>query len=118
LVDNLICTVCPVACNMTIEGQRKDNYIVSGNKCDKGKSYAIQEIKNPVRIFTSTINITGGSIKRLPIRSKEPVPKNIIREIITPIREIKVKAPIKKGDVIIKNILGSGIDIVASRSVD
>lgn len=118
MINNLICTVCPIACNITVEEDGNDKYKVYGNKCEKGEAYAVQEIKNPVRIFTSTVNISGSNIKRLPIRSKDPVPKNIISEIIKPIREIRVNAPIKKGDIIIENILGSGVDIVASRSVN
>lgn len=118
MINNLICTVCPIACNITVENKENDKYKIRGNKCEKGEVYAVQEIKNPVRIFTSTVNISGGNIKRLPIRSKVPVSKNIISEIIKPIREIQVNAPIKKGDIIIENILGSGVDIVASRSVN
>lgn len=118
MINRLVCIVCPIACKISISEQDQGNYEVIGNKCEKGKNYALQEIKNPVRIFTTTINIKGGNIKRLPVRSKEPVPKNIITELIKPVKEVKINAPIKKGDVIIENILGSGVDIVASRSVN
>ena len=118
MTNKLVCIVCPTACKISISEKKQGEYEVTGNKCEKGKAYALQEIKNPVRIFTTTINIKGGKVKRLPVRSKEPVPKNIITELIKPVREIQINAPVKRGDVIIKNVFGSGVDIVASRSVD
>ncbi|WP_010239340.1 DUF1667 domain-containing protein [Clostridium arbusti] len=117
MVNRLVCTVCPTSCKISIEEHNEGEYEVSGNKCAKGKSYALQEIKNPVRIFTTTVSIKGGSIKRLPVRSKEPVSKNIIEKLMKPVKAVDVYAPVKKGDIIVKNILGSGVDIVASRAV-
>lgn len=118
MTNILVCTICPIACKISVSEQCQENYEVTGNKCEKGKSFALQEIKNPLRIFTTTINIKGGNIKRLPVRSKEPVPKNIITELTKPIREVQINAPVKRGDIIIENILDSGVDIVASRSVN
>ncbi|AGK97024.1 DUF1667 domain-containing protein [Clostridium pasteurianum] len=118
MIDKLICTVCPTACKISITENKEGNYQVAGNRCEKGKNYAIQEIENPVRIFTTTINIKGGNIKRLPVRSKEPVSKSIVTDLVKPVKEIEINAPVKKGDIIIENILGLGIDIVASRSVN
>lgn len=117
MINKLICTVCPTACKISITEGKEGDFQVTGNRCEKGKNYAIQEIENPVRIFTTTINIKGGNIKRLPVRSKEPVSKSIVTELVKPVKEVKINAPVKKGDIIIENILGLGIDIIASRSV-
>lgn len=117
MINRLVCIVCPISCKLSIEEHNEGEYEIIGNKCNKGKDYAIQEVKNPVRIFTTTINIKGGIIKRLPVRSKEPVPKNIIEKLIEPVKSVNVYAPVKKGDIIVKNVFGLGVDIVASRSV-
>lgn len=118
MINKLICTVCPTACKISISESKEGSFQVTGNRCERGKSYAIQEIENPVRIFTTTINIKGGNIKRLPVRSKEPVSKSIVAELVRPVKAAEINAPVKKGDIIIENILGLGIDIIASRSVN
>jgi CxxC motif-containing protein len=92
-------------------------YDISGYKCERGKVYAEQEIVNPSRILTTTIKIKNGFIKRLPVRSKEPIPKDKILKCMEVLRKIEKEAPISEGDIIIENIFNMGINIVASKDI-
>ncbi|GIM29248.1 molybdopterin oxidoreductase [Clostridium polyendosporum] len=117
MVFKVICTVCPNGCKMNIHELSAGNYDIIGYRCEKGKKYAEQEITNPARILTATIKINNGFIKRLPVRSKESIPKNTILKIIEILKKVEIEAPVSVGDIIIENILGTGINIIASKSV-
>jgi CxxC motif-containing protein len=114
----MICIVCPMGCHLTVShNEKEDGFLVSGNKCNRGKAYAIEEIKNPKRMVPTTVTIEGGVLNRLPVKTKEPIPKGIIFEAMKVINQITVKAPIKCGDVIIENLLETGVSVVATRSM-
>lgn len=108
-----ICIVCPRGCHLQIDDQMR----VSGNKCPKGEAYAKKEVTNPCRLLTSTVKIDSTIIARLPVRSSDELPKNKIQEIVNLLNDIIVMPPIKKGDIVIKNVLGTQINIVATRSI-
>ncbi|WP_255812569.1 DUF1667 domain-containing protein [Acidaminobacter sp. JC074] len=109
----MICIACPIGCHLEVS----DDLIVTGNQCPKGETYAINELKNPMRIVTSTVVIEGAIHKRLPVRTASEIPKNLIMDCMKQINHVVVKAPVKMGDVIIKNVLNTGVDIIASRSM-
>lgn len=110
-MPDLICIVCPRGCKLHVE-----NNIVTGNMCPRGIKYGLEEVNNPMRLFTSTIQVINGRINRLPVKSDKYVPKNRVIDIIQEIRKIKVEAPIFINQVIIKDCLGL-CDIVATRNV-
>ncbi|RLF61977.1 MAG: hypothetical protein DRN31_04720 [Thermoplasmata archaeon] len=112
----IVCIECPVGCEMTAE--KKDGSIkVSGNRCPRGEKYAIQEMTNPRRMLTTTVFVEGGIYPLLPVRSDREIPKGMVRECVKELSKIKVKAPVKMGDVIAKNVCKTGVDIIASRSM-
>ncbi|MTI68272.1 MAG: DUF1667 domain-containing protein [Firmicutes bacterium] len=114
----IVCIVCPKGCYLKIKKNKNiKEYIVKGNKCKRGKEYGIKEITNPTRIITSTVKIENAHLRRLPVKTNRAVSKNIIFECMKVINKVSIKAPIKVGDVIIKNILDTGVDVVASRSM-
>lgn len=115
--SKLVCTACPKGCEIKIVEQGLGGYNIEGNCCETGRKYAEQEIINPARIFTTTVKINNALIKRLPVRSKEAVPKNQMIELMKTVKTIETEAPIKQGEVIIENILDTGIDIIASKSI-
>lgn len=114
----LNCIVCPMGCEMTatIEGGNVTN--VTGNTCPRGAKYAQEEITAPKRMLTSTVRITGGLLPLLPVVSKNPLPKDKVLACAEHLRTITVEAPIAEGATICENILGLGVDIVASRAMD
>ncbi len=113
------CIVCPMSGRMTLEYDNDGNILkVSGNTCKRGETYVKNELTNPVRVVTSTVKLVGGRDRRLPVITKGSVPKDMIFDIMKVIHETKVCTPVKENDMIVANICGTGIDLVASRSAD
>lgn len=110
------CIVCPMSCSLTVY-QEGDNIIVEGNSCKRGKVFGENEFINPKRILTTTVKVDGSFVKRLPVISSDEIPKNKIFECVKELYKISVKPPIKLGQVIMENICGIGVNIVASRSI-
>jgi CxxC motif-containing protein len=112
---DMICVACPIGCNMSIELDSNGKVLaVEGNKCKRGKAYAITECTAPTRMLTTTAKVIDGVNPLIPVRSSQPLPKELLIECVKLINEVSVQAPVKIGDVIIPNILGSGMDIIAS----
>lgn len=111
----LVCIVCPVGCRLTVDIDK--DYSVTGNQCNRGAVYGKKELINPTRTITSTVVISGGTSSRLPVKTSEEIPKNMIFKIMKELDEVRVESPINVGDIIIKNVLNTGVDIVASRSM-
>ena len=116
----LVCIVCPKGCRITLipDETLQDGYKVIGNGCNRGIGYGIKELTSPTRVLTSTVKIKGAIMKRLPVRTKGDIPKSKVFECMELLNDIEVYAPIKVGDVIVKNILGTGVDLTALKSMD
>lgn len=112
--ENLICICCPKGCHLKVN--IKDNKVI-GNDCKRGDVYGIAELTNPVRIVTTTVRVSGGNVAMLPVKTKSPIPKNLNFKCIEVLKELEVNAPIHVGDIIYKNILNTGINIVACRNI-
>lgn len=110
----MVCIRCPKGCQMTVEyeGTRVTN--VKGNSCSKGKAYAIDEITKPVRIVTSTVKVTGGELPVVPVKTSKAIRRNKIFDVMEEIYKAKVNAPVKEGQVILKNPAKCGADIVST----
>ena len=109
----LICIVCPKGCHLTIDEKMN----VTGNGCNRGIKYGIDELTNPTRMVTSTVVIVNGTIPRLPVATSKPIPKNKIMAVMEEINKVNVQAPVYVKEVIISNVLGLGVDIVSTRDV-
>lgn len=110
----IICICCPNGCYLKID---MNNNKVSGNKCQRGIEYGINELTHPVRVITSTAKVINGSLPVVPVKTYGTIPKELNFKCIEEINKITVKAPIKVGDVIIKNVLDTGVDIVATKNI-
>ena len=111
----LICVSCPIGCAITVELDDNGEVLsVTGNTCKRGDSYARQECTHPERMLTSTVKVEGG---RLPVKSSLPVPKEMLFDCMKEINKVTVKAPVHIGDVVLSNILDTGVDIVATNEV-
>src|SRR5690554_3982422 len=102
-VKNMICIVCPIGCHLEVKNIH-GKYIVKGNQCIRGREYGIKELTNPTRVLTSTVKVNKAHLSRLPIKTKGGIPKNKINECIEEINKVELDAPIKIGQIIIKNI--------------
>lgn len=113
----LVCVVCPRGCN--IEVCLEDGKVsgVSGHTCRKGDEYARLECTNPARVLTATVRVDGGHIRMVPVKSDKPVPKPLIFECMKRINPVVLEAPVIIGDIVIENILGTGVNIVATSNI-
>jgi CxxC motif-containing protein len=117
ITKKITCICCPLGCsiNVIFDG---DDYQVIGEQCKRGKDYAIQEVKDPRRVLTTTVKINFGTQKMLPVKSKNEVPKNLLYRCMKILSKVVVEAPIRRGDVIYKNIHDTGIDIISTRDME
>ncbi|MBQ8510188.1 MAG: DUF1667 domain-containing protein [Clostridia bacterium] len=115
----LTCIVCPVGCQLevTLDEQGKVQNI-TGNTCKRGYAYAETEFTNPTRTLTSTVKLTGSDTDiLLPVRTASPIPKGKLFEAMTVLNQITVSAPVKIGDVVCADLVGTGIPLVACKNV-
>ncbi len=112
------CKVCPVGCDLRITKNDDSQFSVEGNRCNRGKEYGINELLEPSRILTSRVLLNNGPMGRLPVKTNEVIPENLVDECMEIIKVTEVSAPIEKREIIIKNILGTGVDVVAARRVN
>lgn len=113
----IICTVCPRGCHIIVNGDEKNVQSLDGYGCKRGLDYATAEFISPVRILTTTLKIDQNDTDLLPVRSNNPIPKDLILKCMEVIKNTSVKLPVKQYDVVISDICGSGADIVATKEV-
>ena len=114
----LICIGCPMGCPLTVEIDGAEVVSVTGNTCKRGDVYARKEVTNPTRIVTSTVRVTGGYHDMVSVKTKEDIPKGKIFECVKALKGVSVQAPIHIGDVILENVAGTGVPIVATKNVN
>lgn len=114
---NLTCISCPMGCPLTVVMNDGEVVSVSGNTCKRGDIYARKEVTNPTRIVTTTVEVEGGSADMVSVKTREDIPKGKIFDCVKALKGIVVKAPVQIGDVIVPDVAGTGVDIVATKSV-
>lgn len=118
MIKEMVCIVCPMSCKLSVEMENDKVKNVSGNTCIRGVKYAREELTNPTRMVTSTVFIKNAALTRLPVATRSPIPKSKINDVMKQINKVKVKAPVSREDIIIKNVCRTGVDIIATRSMD
>jgi CxxC motif-containing protein/NADPH-dependent 2,4-dienoyl-CoA reductase/sulfur reductase-like enzyme len=111
----LVCIVCPQGCRLKVDPA--NNHEVSGQTCKRGEAYGRQEIASPTRVITSTVCISGAELLRMPVKTDAPIPKEKIFEAMKLLDELEVKGPVERGTVIVKDICGTGVNFVSTRSL-
>lgn len=118
------CTTCPSECLLTVEVERDaDGALVevrsvTGNSCPRGDTFAHQELTCPMRVLTTTVAVSGSDEALLPVRTAEAIPLELHAQAIDLIRGVVVDAPIRMGDVVLKNLLDTSINLIASLDID
>ncbi len=114
-MKELICIVCPKGCHLKVDEQ--NGYTVKGNSCPRGAEYGKIELTNPTRVITSTVAVQGGAHPRCPVKTSKPIPKELIFEAMKTLDDLVLDAPIRLGQVVVKDVCGTGADFVAARSL-
>lgn len=113
----LTCIGCPMGCSITVEMEGQDILSVTGNSCRIGDRYARTEVINPVRTLTTTAVVEGGDLPRVSVRTADNVPKSKLEECMKEINALRLQAPLFIGDVVLKNVAGTGVDVKATKNI-
>ena len=117
-ISEVTCIICPIGCRAKVTFKCGEVVSVEDIECARGRSYAINEVKVPLRDFFTTVKVVGARIYVLPVRTTEPVPKDRLMDCAKALSEVVVKAPVKLGSIIVKNLLNLGVDVIATRSLE
>ena len=105
----LICIGCPMGCPIVVKMEDGKVVSVTGNTCPRGETYARKEVTAPTRIVTTTVRVADGKV---------PISKDKIFDCIAALRGVTIKAPVHIGDIVLENVAGTGVNIVAAGNVD
>ena len=114
---DLTCIGCPLGCQIIVTMENGEVTDVKGNTCPRGDKYAREEVTNPTRVVTSIVKVEGGNLAAVSVKTKDVIPKGKIFDCVDALRDVCVEAPVQIGDVILENVAGTGVDIVATGNV-
>ncbi|MGM9813567.1 MAG: DUF1667 domain-containing protein [Candidatus Enteromonas sp.] len=109
----LTCIVCPRGCRLLVD----ENLNVTGNSCPRGAAYGKQEIMDPRRTLTSTVRCDSKQFSVCPVKTSGTVPKDKVLDVMKAVNGAVAKTPVHRGDIIVKDIAGTGVDLVATRDL-
>ncbi|MEW8993837.1 DUF1667 domain-containing protein [Clostridium sp.] len=115
-LKKITCIVCPNGCKLTIT-EKNEELLVEGNKCKRGIEFGINEIKNPLRSIASTVNTIYKEMPRLPVRTDGLIPKSKIFNVMREISKVVITNHVDINEVIIENVLNTGINIISTSSL-
>ena len=117
MTKTLTCIVCPLGCqiDVTLRDDTKEIESIHGYTCKRGQQYAQNECTHPTRVLTTTIRCSSGCV--LPVRTSTAIPKELLNNCMNAIQSARADLPIRIGDVIIPNILGTGANVVATANI-
>ena len=116
--QEIICIVCPIGCKIRVQKQGLKVNILNGNKCKKGVKYATVEMTDPKRVLTTSVLVHNGEWPLVSVKSTKPVPKEKIFTILHMLQKIRLEAPVKVGQSVIKNVAHTKLDIIATKTVN
>ena len=114
---HFVCVVCPIGCEIDVVHNGGKVISMEGNECKKSEEFVNQELIEPMRILTTTIRIQGARWAVIPVRSDKAVPKRLFPQIMKQLRRIELQAPVNMLDVVVKDIVGTGANIIATRTM-
>ncbi|SDZ95889.1 CxxC motif-containing protein [Desulfuromusa kysingii] len=116
-IKNMTCIGCPMSCPLQltiVDGEIEE---ITGYSCKKGEEYARQEYTAPRRMVSTTVACSGGLWPRVPVKTAESIPKETVLAVVRELHRYKVKAPVQVGQIILENVAGTGVAVVATRSL-
>ena len=113
----MICISCPKGCSLEVTHDGSALIKVDGESCKQGVDYAEREISDPRRMVASTVRVKNGFHPLVPVYTFAPVPKAMIQNVLKELRKVELPAPVKGGSVVIEDILGTGVNVIASRDM-
>ena len=114
---HFVCVVCPVGCEIDVVHDGSKIISMEGNKCEKSEEFVSQDLIEPMRILTTTVRIEGSRWPVIPVRTDKSVPKRLFPRVMRQLRRVKLQAPVNMLDVVVKNIVGTGVNVIATRTM-
>ena len=114
----LTCIGCPMGCPLIVTMEDGAVVSVTGNTCPRGDAYARKEVTAPTRIVTSTVKVTGGTLPAVSVKTAGDIPKGKIFDCVRALKDVAVPAPVVIGQVIVPDVAGTGVAIVATKNVE
>ena len=113
-----VCIRCPVGCNITVELKETEIQSITGNTCPRGAEYVTKELTDPRRIVTSLVRVSGGELPVVSVKTASDIPKDKILDGVRILKNIDLQAPVHMGDVVVENICGCGVNVIATKTVE
>jgi CxxC motif-containing protein len=112
-----VCVTCPVGCaiDALVDGDKLIE--CHGQACKRGIAFVREELTAPKRMFTTTVRVVGGKLALVPVRSAQPLPKGILLSVAAMLRDVTLQAPVAEHQVVVQDVLHSGVDIITSREL-
>ncbi len=114
---SMTCINCPIGCALSVGVEGGEAVAVAGNQCARGIAYAKAEVANPTRMMASTVRLRGGVVAQLPVKTRSPIPKGLVGDSVRALAGVELDAPAALGQVVAANVCGTGVDVIATRSV-
>jgi len=114
---HFVCVVCPIGCEIDVVHDGSGIISMEGNKCEKSEEFVTQELIEPMRILTTTVRIQGSRWPVMPVRTDKAVPKRLFPRIMKQLIRVKLQAPVNMLDVVVRDVLHTGADIIATRTM-
>lgn len=116
-MEKIVCVLCPMGCKIKYDALNGKIVSLEGNRCPRGISYLEDELREPKRIVPTSVKVINGEMSLVSVKTSKPIPRRLIPQFMQLVKKVEVEAPIKVGDVIIKNVLDTGADVIATRTV-
>ncbi len=117
-VSEITCIICPLACRVSLAVDGEGHIIkVTNFQCKKGKEYAVAEFRSSRRVLTTTVIVENSRHAMLPVRTNSAMPRENLFDCMDYLARVRVEPPLKSGEVIVRNILNTGSDIITTQEL-
>ncbi len=117
-LTNVTCICCPIGCEIEVAFEQDGSIAeIAGNTCKRGEAYAAAEATSPVRMVTAVIP-AAGALEPLSVKTVKPIPKCLMDDVVDCLSNLRVAAPVHTGQTILENVCGTGVDVVATKSIE
>lgn len=114
---SFVCINCPLSCSLELTEENGEVLEVTGNDCKVGARYAEEEFRDPRRVVTTTVAVRKGMLPLLPVRTETAIPKRLVADAVGVLAGVVVEAPVHGGQVVYRDIMDTGVDVIASRDL-
>ena len=116
MTRELTCIICPRGCTLTVTLDEGKVTSVTGNACPRGAEYGAAELQHPVRVLTSTVKLANSTARRCPVKTNGSIPKGLLFDAMAVLENVELTAPVTVGQVVVADLLGTGVDVVATKT--